>query len=184
MKTNIVKFVMAALLAVPLGFSLQAAAAAPAWDATGDYVVNMNYLGNDYAHDISLTQSPSGSLSGYGGSPAGGNVYTWVIDSGSVSGSNLSFQAHYTATADAVTPTTTMMVSGTIAPDGTISGTWSDNYQGGARSGTFATVSGAAEELDVTPTSKDQCKNNGWKSFTNPSFKNQGQCVSSVANGK
>ncbi len=27
------------------------------------------------------------------------------------------------------------------------------------------------------PTSKDQCKNNGWKQFTNPSFKNQGQCL-------
>jgi hypothetical protein len=34
------------------------------------------------------------------------------------------------------------------------------------------------------PTDKNQCKNNGWKTFTNPSFKNQGQCVSSVANGK
>lgn len=30
----------------------------------------------------------------------------------------------------------------------------------------------------TTPTSKDQCKNGGWKTFTNPSFKNQGQCVS------
>jgi hypothetical protein len=29
----------------------------------------------------------------------------------------------------------------------------------------------------TTPTDKDQCKNNGWKTFTNPSFKNQGQCV-------
>jgi hypothetical protein len=28
------------------------------------------------------------------------------------------------------------------------------------------------------PTDKDQCKNGGWKSFNNPSFKNQGQCVS------
>jgi hypothetical protein len=28
------------------------------------------------------------------------------------------------------------------------------------------------------PTSKAQCKHGGWKSFTNPSFKNQGQCVS------
>ncbi|HEX8591247.1 MAG TPA: hypothetical protein VF696_00645 [Candidatus Paceibacterota bacterium] len=28
------------------------------------------------------------------------------------------------------------------------------------------------------PTNKDQCKNGGWKTFTNPSFKNQGQCVS------
>ena len=31
-----------------------------------------------------------------------------------------------------------------------------------------------------SPTSKDQCKHGGWKSFTSPSFKNQGQCVSWV----
>jgi hypothetical protein len=31
------------------------------------------------------------------------------------------------------------------------------------------------------PVTKDDCKNDGWKTFTNPSFKNQGQCVSSVA---
>ena len=30
----------------------------------------------------------------------------------------------------------------------------------------------------IVPTSKDQCKNNGWKHF--PQFKNQGQCVSFV----
>jgi hypothetical protein len=30
----------------------------------------------------------------------------------------------------------------------------------------------------ITPTTKDQCKNNGWKNF--PQFKNQGQCVSFV----
>jgi hypothetical protein len=28
------------------------------------------------------------------------------------------------------------------------------------------------------PTSKAQCKKGGWRSFTDPSFKNQGQCVS------
>lgn len=33
------------------------------------------------------------------------------------------------------------------------------------------------------PTDKDQCKKNGWKSFNNPSFKNQGDCVSYVATG-
>ena len=32
----------------------------------------------------------------------------------------------------------------------------------------------------VQLTSKEQCKNGGWKNFTNPSFKNQGQCVSFV----
>ena len=31
---------------------------------------------------------------------------------------------------------------------------------------------------DTTPpASKDQCKKDGWKTFNNPSFKNQGQCV-------
>jgi hypothetical protein len=29
----------------------------------------------------------------------------------------------------------------------------------------------------IAPTSKDQCKNGGWKAF--PQFKNQGECVSS-----
>jgi hypothetical protein len=30
------------------------------------------------------------------------------------------------------------------------------------------------------PTTKNQCKHGGWKTFTSPSFKNQGQCVSFV----
>ncbi len=30
------------------------------------------------------------------------------------------------------------------------------------------------------PTSRDQCKNGGWQTFNNPSFRNQGQCVSFV----
>lgn len=30
------------------------------------------------------------------------------------------------------------------------------------------------------PTTKDECKENNWKTFTNPTFKNQGDCVSSV----
>lgn len=35
------------------------------------------------------------------------------------------------------------------------------------------------------PTSKDQCKKDGWQTFNNPVFKNQGDCVSFVAtNGR
>ncbi|MDT4969728.1 MAG: hypothetical protein QOJ64_4465 [Acidobacteriota bacterium] len=35
------------------------------------------------------------------------------------------------------------------------------------------------------PTNKDQCKNDGWKTFNTPrTFKNQGDCVSYTANGK
>jgi hypothetical protein len=44
------------------------------------------------------------------------------------------------------------------------------------------TIDNTPTDPDPTgPTSKDQCKNGGWMTFTNPSFKNQGQCVSSVA---
>ena len=29
-----------------------------------------------------------------------------------------------------------------------------------------------------------ECKNGGWQTFTNPTFKNQGDCVSFANNGK
>lgn len=32
----------------------------------------------------------------------------------------------------------------------------------------------------VVPQTMDECKKGGWKTFTNPEFKNQGQCVSYV----
>lgn len=38
-------------------------------------------------------------------------------------------------------------------------------------------------DFQLAPTSKDQCKNGGWQTFTNPTFKNQGDCVSYVATG-
>lgn len=44
------------------------------------------------------------------------------------------------------------------------------------------TVNGVHQVVLVgAPTSKEQCKKGGWKTFNNPSFKNQGQCVSYVA---
>ncbi len=43
-------------------------------------------------------------------------------------------------------------------------------------------------ELDpvppVVPLTKEECKNGGWMTFTNPSYKNQGQCVSSVVSNR
>jgi hypothetical protein len=35
-----------------------------------------------------------------------------------------------------------------------------------------------APEPPATPSSKDACKQGGWRTFTDPSFRNQGQCVS------
>ncbi|HVE66260.1 MAG TPA: hypothetical protein VNC59_06735 [Thermoanaerobaculia bacterium] len=35
--------------------------------------------------------------------------------------------------------------------------------------------------VGAAPTSVDECKNDGWRRFTSPRFKNQGDCVSYVA---
>jgi hypothetical protein len=161
MKTTILKMVkkstagimLLALVMGGFGFSTQKLAhAATTWDTTGTYVINMNYQGTNYSHDMTLTQDSSGNLTGTGGSPSGANTYTWTVTSGSVTDNNIEFWANYTATADAVTPQTTVHVMGTIADDGTLSGTWSDNYAGGDRSGTISTVSGAAIASDSTST--------------------------------
>lgn len=45
-------------------------------------------------------------------------------------------------------------------------------------------LDGDGIEDTAPPTDKDQCKKGGWASFNNPSFKNQGQCVSYVAASK
>ncbi|MDD5069003.1 MAG: hypothetical protein PHN89_05425, partial [Candidatus Pacebacteria bacterium] len=155
MKKTIAKIALIGTLLAPLAFALPVGAAAPNWNATGNYVVAFNYLGTDYAHDMTLTQDNTGNLTGNGGSPVGANVYTWVITSGTVSGDTINFYANYTATADAVTPQTTMHVSGTIASNGTMSGTWSDNYQGGSRAGTFMTTSGTATALPGSLAAED-----------------------------
>jgi hypothetical protein len=39
------------------------------------------------------------------------------------------------------------------------------------------TVNGTVEVPIAGPTAKSQCKKGGWRNFTSPSFKNQGQCV-------
>jgi hypothetical protein len=44
--------------------------------------------------------------------------------------------------------------------------------------------SSACDSQIGPPTSADQCKNDGYKKFNNPSFKNQGQCVSYVSTRK
>ncbi len=145
MKKTIAKIVIATTLLSPLAMAMPAWAATPNWDVSGTYVANFNYLGNDYAHDITLTQDNAGNLTGNGGSPSGANTYTWTITSGTVSDDAIDFYADYTATPDAVG--TTMHVVGTIDQDGNMSGTWTDNYQGGERSGTWETTSGTAQPL-------------------------------------
>lgn len=154
-KNIYVKSALLALLTVPVLFGMTAFAAAPTWNVAGTYTVDFNYLGSDYGHDMTLVQSNAGALTGNGGSPAGANTYTWVVTSGSVSGNAVDITANYTATADAVTPQTVMHMVGTVAIDGTMTGTWSDNYQGGTRTGTWKTTTGVAHPLSGTLGAED-----------------------------
>lgn len=59
---------------------------------------------------------------------------------------------------------------------------YADGYTENIDAFKFGTAAGTTtfdfEPLVGPPTNKDQCKGNGWISFNNPSFKNQGQCVS------
>jgi YVTN family beta-propeller protein len=61
-------------------------------------------------------------------------------------------------------------------PFGTTTITRTATDAGGNQSACQQTVKVVAN----TPTNKDQCKNGGWRSFTNPTFRNQGECVSFV----
>ena len=47
---------------------------------------------------------------------------------------------------------------------------------------TNITVNGQLQVPSVQ-TAKDQCKNGGWRNFSSPTFKNQGDCVSFFATG-
>ena len=54
----------------------------------------------------------------------------------------------------------------------------------GADIGGLATPPSVPNPGPTGPTSPEQCKKGGWQTFTNPSFKNQGQCVSSVVSNR
>lgn len=285
---NIKKFLAgAAVGAVMLGSMVTLAIAAAPWNVTGNYEVTF-FLDPDtsttpYVHHATFTQTGT-TVTGDGGYPAtGGDAYHWNITSGTQPGNSLNLTAVY----DLGAIGTTMHMAGTIAPDGTVTGTWDDDF-GGTRTGTWSITKGvsvplihtpsngatitqsalvkvdwtdsvgsnppflyqyqafsdpaytalvydsgmtlAASEIptpgtppgdyylrvkasnsistestwsngatnpykitviaDSTitptptlvvvgpPTNKDQCKKDGWKTFNNPTFKNQGQCVS------
>lgn len=65
--------------------------------------------------------------------------------------------------------------------DGGLGGTGTFRLDNGwVPNGTVAAKFVATEIPVAPPTSKDQCKNDGWKTFNDPSFGNQGKCVSFV----
>jgi hypothetical protein len=103
-------------------------ATSPNWNVSGSYVWDVF---GSYFHDINLTQnSLDGTFTGTGSWPSGGLEQTGEIITGSVTGNNIAFTVTYTG------PYATGSVwnmTGTIAPDGSISGTspWDWSFTGG-----------------------------------------------------
>ncbi len=90
-------------------------------------------------------------------------------------------------------PTPSVGTALPTANDAYLNSSWSGAYCNGALgTGTFRLDAGcwtgylpaikieANPTLVPAPTDKNQCKNDGWKTFNDPAFKNQGDCVSFV----
>lgn len=101
------------------------------WMVDGEWVLEFDYLDRLYFHDMVIEDN---TFVGHGGYPAGGPyTTTWTVE-GTVNSDNIEFTIHYDGSSyfvDAV---------GTIASDGTMSGTWGNNTQ----SGTWRSIEGAA----------------------------------------
>lgn len=117
------------------------------WDVTGTYDIAFTYSGSDYHHDAFLTDT-AGSVTGNGGYPVSGPYdYPWSITSGTVIGNQIALTMVYTS---GLATGVVMHMTGTIAPDGTMSGDWDDNY-GGVRNGTWSTSGKAKKVYDACP---------------------------------
>jgi hypothetical protein len=91
----------------------------------------------------------------------------------------------YNPQSDTWQPTSPMSITrelhppATRLPDGRVlvTGGWSSSQTPTATADIFTPT-------PTHPTSKKLCKHGGWKTFTNPKFKNQGQCIRFVETGK
>lgn len=134
--------------ALLLGSAVMPAMAAAPWNVTGNYELTFVLTGDNtpYTHHATLTQTGS-TVTGDGGYPATGvDTYHWNVTSGTQSGNTLNLTALY----DLGATGTVMHLNGTIASDGTVSGTWDDNF-GGPRTGTWTLTKGVSVPKIVTP---------------------------------
>ena len=160
----------------------------PAFAATPNYTLNPNTQISfvcapygTFVHTLgTVNQLPNGTFTGTGFYNSD-HAYTWTV-AGNVSGNIVTYTVHYTGLLAGIEYTNT----GTIAANGSISGSSTGNCQ------TFTSPTGTATKIvvvlpPIVPTTKDQCKKDGWKTLVDAhghTFKNQGQCVSSVVSKK
>lgn len=105
------------------------------WSLVGNWVLQIDYYGGKYNHDISIATQTGGSLTGTGGYPAGGPYTINETITGTVSNDNVSITSSYDGSSYNFT------ALGTIAADGTMSGNWSSNT---GQSGTWLSTAGQA----------------------------------------
>jgi hypothetical protein len=124
MKKIIGQTVILSLLLLPLAAAMPVGAAtAPNWNVVGSY---QWLAAGTYAHDLVITtQNPDGTFSGTGGYPAGSAPYaaagqTPELVTGQVTGDAITFTSTYTGP---LNPGYSVTASGTIASDGSMSGT-------------------------------------------------------------
>lgn len=128
------------------------------WNVAGTWVINVEYLGTDYPETLILTQNGAG-ITGVSLNtipPSSGSAFT--ITGGSVSGNVIELNAHKDGGSLVV------HLSGIIAADGSMSGTWWDEAPG-TRTGTWSSTSGTAVKTHTGDT--------GWSGLftgTVPSF--------------
>lgn len=103
------------------------------WNTTGNYLVNVEYLGIDYPETLILAQTGTNITGTSLDTVPPGSLFT--ITGGSVTGNTIDIVAN--------NGPLVINMTGTIAPDGSISGTWADELPG-TRVGTWSTTSGYA----------------------------------------
>lgn len=106
----------------------------PEWSLIGDWGLEFDFGGTLYLHDMSITDEDDVSFSG-----TGSNSDTWVVTgTKNAGGTSISMTIDYDGSSYYVN------AIGTIAEDGTISGTWSNPSQ----SGTWRSISGLAVYIE------------------------------------
>jgi len=129
-------FLGLAIMLTPFAVTTPAVAATN-WDVSGTYTWLV--LGT-YSHDMTIVMNPDGSFAGTGGYPAGADPYltSETITNGQVTGDTITFTTTYNGPYN---PGYSVTLTGTIAPDGTMSGTspWE-----------WHTTSGVAKEVVVS----------------------------------
>ena len=100
------------------------------WDVQGDWVLEFDYLGKIYIHDMTIENN---IFTGYGTSVGQSPEKIWTVG-GTITGNIIEMTINYNNS------TYYVDIIGTIAPDGTMDGTWGNLTQ----SGTFESTEGSA----------------------------------------